>query len=416
MQVNNSAMGVTFSLSALLGSFGENVPRDRFQDPTLLQNSNGSWYIRPWVDRVTASGVERQKKQIVLGPSSMGKREAMAVKRRVMDTINRASYVVQSQIPFGALLDEYTKRHASQLGIAAQKKYDSLIKNHIRPGFGRLQLHEITTQRVQEWLNAKAVQGEHFKSWSTRSDLRNLMSGIFEQAITWKYWQEENPITRVTAGRKRLVREKKKLTDDQTRKLLAALPAQVRTLASVALFCGLRISEVLGLQERHVDLVNGLLVIEQRFHRGNLDIVKNRKAERSVPLGYMVDDLRLLCLGDPERFVFQVETKAGRPGPHQKHFICRDDRGLLQHFLRPAAKDIGCYSEGFGWHSLRREAVTAFNASLGVTQAMRLAGHSSVEMSAEYTLADRAAQDAAVRERQVKLMGLTGGCPDDFGG
>jgi len=406
--MSTSASTLSFSLSALLGSFGENVPRERYQDPTIQQTGNGSYYIRVWVDVITKDGIERRKKTVILGPESIGKRGAQAAKRLAMDKINRAAYVIQSQILFGELLDEYAKRHIARQSIPTQNKYTSLIKNHIRPAFESLQLIEVTGERVQGWLDAKGADG---KSWSTRADLRNLMSGIFQQARAWKYWQDENPIEYVTAGKKKLVRQKIKLTDDQTRRLLAALPSQVRTLASVALFCGLRISEVFGLQEKHVELEAGTIYIEQRFHRGNLDSVKTRKSERRVPMGHLAEELKKLCLGDPDRFVFQIATKAGRAGKFQKHFICRDDRGLLQHFLRPAAKATGCHVPGFGWHSLRREAITAFNASLGVTQAMQLAGHSTADMSAEYTLADRQAQDAAVRERQLKLMGKTTGLP-----
>lgn len=400
--MSTSATTVSFSLAALLGSFGDAVPRERFQDPTLRQNANGSWYIRPWVDVIGSNGIERVKRQIVLGPAEIGKRGALVAKRRTMETINRASYVIQSQIIFGDLLDEFTKRHAIRQALPTQAKYASLIKNHVRPAFKDLRLCEVTTQRVQEWLDAKGAAG---LSWSTRSDIRNLMSGVFERAKAWKYWQDENPIQYVTAGRKKLEREKVKLSDDQTRKLLAALPAQVRAVACVALFCGLRISEVLGLQEKHVNFADGTLKIEQRFHRGFLDSCKNRKAERVVPMGYLADEMKTWCMGDPDRFVFQVETKPGKPGPNQRTLICRDDRGLLQHFLRPAAKKIGCYSMGFGWHALRREAVTAFSASLGIAQSMRLAGHSTADMSLEYTLADRKAHDIAVRERQEKLMG-----------
>lgn len=72
----------------------------------------------------------------------------------------------------------------------------SLIKNHIRPAFGSLQLMEVTGQRVQEWIDAKGAAG---KSWSTCADLRNLMSGIFQQARAWKYWEDGNPIEYVTA-------------------------------------------------------------------------------------------------------------------------------------------------------------------------------------------------------------------------
>ena len=126
---------------------------------------------------------------------------------------------------------------------------------------------------------------------------------------------------------------------------------------------------------------------------------------RDVPMGYLTADLKLLCKGDPERFVFQIET---HPAWGKKTAICRDDRDLNQHFLRPAAKELGFYWKGFGWHALRREAVTAFNAALGVTQTMKMSGHGTVDMSAHYTLADQVAQDGAVRARQESIMGKTG--------
>ena len=41
--MSTSASTLSFSLSALLGSFGENVPRERYQDPTIQQTGNGSF-------------------------------------------------------------------------------------------------------------------------------------------------------------------------------------------------------------------------------------------------------------------------------------------------------------------------------------------------------------------------------------
>ena len=70
---------------------------------------------------------------------------------------------------------------------------------------------------------------------------------------------------------------------------------------------------------------------------------------------------------------------------------------------------LGFYWKGFGFHALRREAVTAFNAALGVTQTMTMSGHATRwSMSADYTLADQVAQDAAVRARQEAIIGKAG--------
>jgi integrase len=173
----------------------------------------------------------------------------------------------------------------------------------------------------------------------------------------------------------------------------------------VGLFCTLRISEILGLQEKHLDFAAGQIQVRQRFYRGNLDTPKNQKAQRDVPMGYLADDLKALCTGDPERFIFQIKTA---PEWGKKISVCRDDRDIQQHFLRPAAKALGIYWPGFGFHTFRREAVTAISSALGVAQAMRMAGHSTMDMSLQYTLADQAAQDGAVRARQEALIGKTG--------
>jgi hypothetical protein len=77
----------------------------------------------------------------------------------------------------------------------------------------------------------------------------------------------------------------------------------------------------------------------------------------------------------------------------------------LQHFLRPAAKEIGVYTQGFGFHSFRREAKTEYGKRLGAAQVQRMMGHSKADMSQHYELSDREAQEAAVRDFQAKMRG-----------
>ena len=388
---------VSFSLSRLLGGSGENMPRERYQEPTLEQTKRGVWFIRPWVDVIKGGKVGRAKKTITIGV--MGKREAQSKAREIMQTINKADYVITSQINVGRFLDEYTTMHVDRLAASTRAKYSNHLKNHIRPAFERLMLCDLQPLVIQQWIDAKEL------SCATKTDIRNILSSVFTKAIEWGRWKDINPVERVHVGRKRAAREKLKLTEDQTRRLLSALPHDLRIACCISLFCTLRVSEVLGLQEKHLNFGTNKIEVRQRFYRGDLDIVKSQKAERDLPMGYLSNDLKSLCKGDPERFVFQIET---HPEWGKRTAICRDDRDLNQHFLRPAAVALGFYWKGFGFHALRREAVTAFNAALGVTQTMRMSGHATAEMSAEYTLADQVAQDSAVRTRQEAIIGKTG--------
>lgn len=380
------------------------MARQRYQDPPVKQSKNGTFYIRPWVDVVGPNGLERKKKVINLGPASMGARKALAEKNRVMTTINRADYLIKSQITFDALVKRFLDHHVKNLRQSTQDKYDSLIRNHLKDAFAGMQLYELGSFEIQKWLNSK--QGKVSKA--TRFDLKNLLSGIFQRAIDWKLYNEANPVMSVIVHGEDDAREKRKLSDDDTRRLLGELRADVRLLCSIALFCTLRISEALGLQEKHLDFENGMILIRQAFVRGVLNPPKTKKSKRDIPMGALADALRPLRTGDPERFVFQIRTNPGRrrkDGSLPKERVCRDDRDIAQHFLRPAAKRLKIYWKGFGFHALRREAITSIIGEAGVGQAMNAAGHSKVDMSLLYTLDNKVEMEKAIRAHQERLLG-----------
>ncbi|MBI5085918.1 MAG: tyrosine-type recombinase/integrase, partial [Acidobacteria bacterium] len=83
-----------------------------------------------------------------------------------------------------------------------------------------------------------------------------------------------------------------------------------------------------------------------------------------------------------------------------------DDRDLQQHLWRPTAESLGIYFPGFGMHSFRRCSIT-WMQQVGATpiEAMRMAGHTSLEMTARYTVVD------SNRERQQlqKMLEMIGG-------
>lgn len=230
------------------------------------------------------------------------------------------------------------------------------------------------------------------------------MHAIYNKARQWGLWRESNPAEFASAGRKEAARPHRKLTIEETRKLLDALPADVRTICETALYCTLRVSEALGLQWKHIDFVRGLILVRQRFYRGDLDMTKTRRSRRDVPMGDLAPELahRYPGAGHEDEFVFSVQTHVGH---YAKPRFTRDDRDINQHFLRPAAKALGVYYVGFGFHAFRREAVTEHAAVLGGLQAQRMAGHAHVDMTLEYTQADREAQERAVRELQARVRG-----------
>jgi integrase len=84
--------------------------------------------------------------------------------------------------------------------------------------------------------------------------------------------------------------------------------------------------------------------------------------------------------------------------------LTRDASDILQHFLRPASITLGSYGRD-SFHSLRREALTGIGSVLGIGQAMKMAGHSSIDITMVYQLEDKAERERGVRAFQERILG-----------
>lgn len=371
------------SIARLIG-LGDTM---RIQDPTIFKTKgkHPRWFIRPWVEH---HGAPKTQERINLGHcDEVTKREAAIKKRAYMDKINRSQLVLGVQIPFGEFIDEWLKTYVrvpANLSSATVEKYESQISYRIRPEFGQLLMGQITTQLIDGWLARLADQG---LSYNSRKDLRNTLSGIFTRARKWGAWKEPNPVADSTAGRAREKREKRKLGIEQLAALLKSLPSPLDLICKLALLT-LRISEVLALEEKHLEFSSGLILIRQRYYLEDIDVCKSTKGRRDVPMGILADELRALCTGNREHRLFDGWTY---------------NRGAA--ILRETAKAQGIYWEGFGFHQFRREAKTALGAAgLDPFQLMRIAGHAHADESLLYTLNDGGQQDRAIREFQGKVM------------
>ncbi len=184
--------------------------------------------------------------------------------------------------------------------------------------------------------------------------------------------------------------------------ILAALHERDRFIVQVLFGLGLRISECLGLKWIDVDLDGGLLRIRRRWYRGDVSEDGENKSEAGT---------RDLQLG---RFL-SAEFRRRYPGPHKRNAFVfldndsalpPDDRDLLREYFRPVIKRLGLYYKGFGWHAFRRESVT-MRQQAGATpmEAMKAAGHSSLDMTALYTLSDPAREREQIDAMFSNLMG-----------
>jgi integrase len=137
-----------------------------------------------------------------------------------------------------------------------------LTKN-ILPAFEDLPLYQIDPVKVQQWVYSMEDRG---LARSTRAYNLTVLRCIFEAAEQWGYFQGSNPCKRVNPGSGTEVFDRRALTPDEARKLIAISPEPLRLLIETALFTGLRVSELLGLTWEAIDHDKQVLTVNRHAH------------------------------------------------------------------------------------------------------------------------------------------------------
>ncbi len=369
----------------------------RYQDPKVEVKRSAPrpyYYIRPVVPVILDSGkVERKQRAIRLGfCDEMSASEAKHAKGEKMLQVNNGSAIIQAQLQFSALIEKFLRARLPQLGDGTQSKYRQHISKHISPDLGELQMTDIDTPTIEEWLQKKTL------GKAAKLDLRNIVSAIFKTAERWKIWRGPNPCEGALVVDDATPRQRQSTSAAEVMQLLDRLSGwtavvaadpkgkngitgpDVRLMIELQIITGFRGSEVRGLRYPDIDFANKEATCRRRWYRGSEAKPKTVASRRTRSIGPLVAALaaRMAVSKDQDGWIFPCGT--GNPP---------DDRDLQQHILRPAAEAVGCYFEGFGFHQFRRLNITwRQHAGASELEAQKAAGHASVQMTAQYTLID----------------------------
>jgi integrase len=172
--------------------------------------------------------------------------------------------------------------------------------------------------------------------------LRNAMSGVITKATDWEIIPRTfaNPIQWVKLPKKWEVFEKRILSPEQTAQVMARLEEPNLLICETCLDTGTRISEVTGLMIKHVVLDKGIIRIEQRHCRGDIDVPKTAKSKRTLTLGGLTarykDWIEGLRRKGPNDWVFPQDEDLARPGgTRASGRLSRRRRGRSARTARP---------------------------------------------------------------------------------
>jgi len=309
-----------------------------------------------------------------------------ALQSQLLKINGSEAYVAQRSPTFGTLLDKFitdarlkeiSARRPNETVEEALKfsttiGYLSLIKVHLRPTWSKVALVDIKPLDVQEWLKQLNL------SKKTKQSIKGLFHRMLELAMLWELMPvQRNPIAlvEIKGGTTRPGRKKFILTAEQFRQLCGLLKEPYRTMVTVAMCLGLRVSEILALKWSDFDFEAGTLMITRGMVHGRIGRVKTEYSEAEMPLdpafAQVIQKWRMLCPASEEGWVF--------PSPHAGGVWYSSD--LQRTVLVPAGKQIGL--PRLGWHTFRhsyRSMLDACGAPIGVQQKLMRHAHVSTTM------------------------------------
>jgi integrase len=141
--------------------------------------------------------------------------------------------------------------------------YDATVDRHVAPHLGKLPLRKLTPQHLQAWMTALERSGV---SAGRRRYARVVLRMALNTAVRWRL-VAANSATLIDPPRT-TGREIRPLNPDEAKRLLTTAKNQpLEAFVTVALACGLRLGEALGLQWADVDLDAGTLQVRRAVQR-----------------------------------------------------------------------------------------------------------------------------------------------------
>lgn len=359
---------------------------------------NGKEYTY-WEARVTTGRDPLTGKQIQRTFSGKTQKEVREKMQAVAVEVSRGTYTPPSKMTVGEWLDIWVEEYLGDVKFNTVRLYKSNIKNHIKPALGAVRLDQLRPHTVQVFINRL----EGLSVPSVRM-VHQVLRTALERAVYLEYIPK-NPANKCVLP-KNDTPEVKPLDDEQAAALLDTVKGTtLEHLVTVALFTGMRLSELLGLTWDSVDMEAGTITVDKQLSRFEAQgenlftSPKSGKARTLAPAPSAMDVLKA-----QRRLQLEMQLRAGPEwsNPHGLVFTNPKGRQVFQQYVDKRFKELTAAAglEGVRFHDLRHTyAVNAIRAGDDIKTVQSNLGHATAAFTldryAHFT--DRMRQDSAAR-------------------
>lgn len=294
-------------------------------------------------------------------------------------------------VTIGAVIGRYKKEELPRVRKCTQKSYLSWLDLHIYPKWGETAVGSFDAYQFKGWLEGLSLSGK------SKAEIKSMMFKLLRLSMLWGYIPNgPNPISLFEL---RDVKRKKKppiLTVEEFGKLVKQLDEPFATMARLALFQALRVSELLGLKWGDVNWLEKTICIQRSIVCQTEDLTKTPASEAIRPLTdgelEMLKEHRQRCeFTEPENYIFASPHLAGKKPYHYTSVLWKLDGAAK----RAKIKHVGT-------HTFRHTA-RAWAGELGIPLAVIKDMHRHVDISTTMNVYGGTVPEA-LREAHSKLV------------
>ena len=322
--------------------------------------------------------VIRHKGKIITATAKTSQESQRKAKAKTEGLAINAYPVKRVKLSLGDFITQWLEaEHRSEIANGTYIRYAGLLRNHIIPNIGSYSLREINPS-VITWLLGQ--MRESGLSPRSAQQARTLLS-IALRAAMEKNLIPENPVFKVR-NPKYLAKEMNPLSLEEIQRLLGTFEdTYMGARLHIALICGLRQGEALGLRWSDIDLENGILKIGSQIQRVNgspcFVPLKTQRSRRTIVLTQRTIE----ALRKQRMITAEMRARAGNqwsdldlvfPGDLGKPLVVKTDYSNWQKALKL------CGISPRRLHEARHSAATLmYSSGVGIETISRALGHST---------------------------------------
>jgi len=339
----------------------------RYQQPKRFREGHW-WWINPWQDEFKEGRLERKRKRMKVCPAETPEREARKIATELLRPMNQGLQTIGSATRFGEYVNgTYRPTVLPLMASTTQASYEGTLRKYLMPAFEDMPLRDLSTLTLQKYFSGL---GSSELGGDTVLKIKEVLSAVLGSAVRYDLLIK-NPLLAVQIPRTKVVnkkRQKPHITPEEFERLVDFVDEPYATMIYVAVFSGLRVSELVGLKWDDVRDVG--VIVDECYCRGDWSVTKTVGSSTTIGVALSVISrirrlktleveinwggkgakkrIKLVRADGPEDLVFQ-SLRNGAP--------MRDGNVLRRH-LRPAAIKLGIDPKKATWRSLRTSCAT----------------------------------------------------------